>query len=191
MTSQLGTHYEGAILLFTAGCKTSEMEGEAKSKNRRKKLAHSTVLQTAKWSKLQKPFQHTWHFYARFLKEAKQNKNGRPSPGFTGTDWPANGILYLLLRVFWIIVFQQKCAYWDTSGFQEVLPWEMFSTISIHESERCIGHWLLKKWGKTYKSIFSRETCFGRFSGTLLRNVIIQNSPSPPPKKKSISCLTG
>ena len=36
MTSQLGTHYEGAILLFTSGYKTIEMEGEAKSKNRRK-----------------------------------------------------------------------------------------------------------------------------------------------------------
>ena len=36
MTSQLGTHYEGAILLFTSGCKTSEMEGEAEFKNRRK-----------------------------------------------------------------------------------------------------------------------------------------------------------
>ena len=47
MTLQLGTHYEGAILLFTSNCKTSEMEREAKSKNRRK-LAHSTVLQTAK-----------------------------------------------------------------------------------------------------------------------------------------------
>ena len=33
--SQLGTHYEGAILLFTSDCKTSEMEGEAKSKSRR------------------------------------------------------------------------------------------------------------------------------------------------------------
>ena len=32
MASQLGTHYEGTILLFTSGCKTSEMEGEAKSK---------------------------------------------------------------------------------------------------------------------------------------------------------------
>ena len=56
MTSQLGTHYEGAIMLFTSGCKTGEMEGEAKSKNRRKlnlktggkKLTHSPVLQTAK-----------------------------------------------------------------------------------------------------------------------------------------------
>ena len=48
MTSQLGTHYECTILLFTSGCKTSEMKGEAKSKNRRKKLAHSTVLQTDK-----------------------------------------------------------------------------------------------------------------------------------------------
>ena len=48
VTSQLGTQYEGRILLFTSGCKTSEMEGEAKSKNRRKKLAHSTVLQSAK-----------------------------------------------------------------------------------------------------------------------------------------------
>ena len=28
MTSQLGTYYDGAILLFTSGCKTSEMEGE-------------------------------------------------------------------------------------------------------------------------------------------------------------------
>ena len=46
--SQPGTPYEGAILLFISGYKTSEMEGEAKSKNRRKKLAHSTVLQTAK-----------------------------------------------------------------------------------------------------------------------------------------------
>ena len=44
MTSQLGTHYKGAIL-FTSDCKTSEMEGEAKSRNRRRKLAHSTVLQ--------------------------------------------------------------------------------------------------------------------------------------------------
>ena len=39
---------KGAILLFTFDCKTSEMEGEDKSENRRKKLAHSTVLQTAK-----------------------------------------------------------------------------------------------------------------------------------------------
>ena len=31
------------ILLFTFDCKTSEMEGEAKSENRRKTLAHSTV----------------------------------------------------------------------------------------------------------------------------------------------------
>ena len=29
-------------------CKTSEMEGDDKSKNRRRKLAHNTVLQTAK-----------------------------------------------------------------------------------------------------------------------------------------------
>ena len=45
MTSQLG---KGTILLFTFDCKTSEMEGEDKSENRRRKLAHSTVLQTAK-----------------------------------------------------------------------------------------------------------------------------------------------
>ena len=48
MTSQLGTDCEGAILLFTFYCKTSEMEGEDKSENRKRKLAHSTVLQTAK-----------------------------------------------------------------------------------------------------------------------------------------------
>ena len=48
MTSQLGTHYKSAILLFTFDSKTSEMEGEAKSKNRRRKLANSTVFQTAK-----------------------------------------------------------------------------------------------------------------------------------------------
>ena len=48
VTSQLGTQYEGRILLFTSGCKTSEMEGEANSKKRRKKLAHSTVLQSVK-----------------------------------------------------------------------------------------------------------------------------------------------
>ena len=48
MTSQLGTHYKGAILLFTSDFKTSEMEGEAKSKNWRRKLADITVLQTAK-----------------------------------------------------------------------------------------------------------------------------------------------
>ena len=29
-------------------CKTSEMEGQYKSENKRRKLAHSTVLQTAK-----------------------------------------------------------------------------------------------------------------------------------------------
>ena len=48
MTSQLGTHCKGAILFFTFDCKTSEMEREDKSENRRRKLAHSTVLQTAK-----------------------------------------------------------------------------------------------------------------------------------------------
>ena len=37
-----------AILLFTFDCKTSKMEGEDKSENRRRKLAHSTVLQMAK-----------------------------------------------------------------------------------------------------------------------------------------------
>ena len=48
MMSQLGTYYKGAIPLFTFDCKVNEMEGEGKPKNRRKKLAHSTVLQTAK-----------------------------------------------------------------------------------------------------------------------------------------------
>ena len=48
MTSQLGNDCEGVILLFTFDCKTSEMEGEDKSENRKRKLAHSTVLQTAK-----------------------------------------------------------------------------------------------------------------------------------------------
>ena len=97
-----------------------------------------------------------------FLRQ-NDKKNGRPSasPGFT--DWPANGILCLVLRAFWSIVFQQKCAYWDTSGFQEVLPWKRFSTINIREAERFIGHWLPKKWGETFKSIFSRGTFFGRF----------------------------
>ena len=41
MTSLLG---KGTILLFTFDCKTSEMEGEDKSENRRRKLAHSTAL---------------------------------------------------------------------------------------------------------------------------------------------------
>ena len=45
MTSQLG---KDTILLFTFDWKTSELEGEDKSENRRRKLAHSTVLQTAK-----------------------------------------------------------------------------------------------------------------------------------------------
>ena len=43
-------HYKGTILLFTSDCKTHEMEGEAKSKNRGRKL---------------------WHFYAHFPKGGK------------------------------------------------------------------------------------------------------------------------
>ena len=70
------------------------------------------------------------------------------------------------------ILKQQKCAYWDTSGFQEVTLRK-----SIRKAERFIGHWLPKKWGKTCKSIFSRETFFGRVFGTLPRNVSIQNPP--------------
>ena len=45
MMSQLG---KGTIPLFTFDCKTSEMAGIDKSENRRRKLAYSTVLQTAK-----------------------------------------------------------------------------------------------------------------------------------------------
>ena len=42
------TNCKGPNLLFTFDCKTSEMEGEDKSENRRRKLAHITVLQMAK-----------------------------------------------------------------------------------------------------------------------------------------------
>ena len=122
-----------------------------------------------------------------FLKEAKRKKNGGPSPGFT--NWPANGIFCLVLRAFWSIVFQQRRAYWDTSRFQVV--WETFSTINRGEKERFIGHWLPKKWGKTCKSIFSLETFFGRFSGTLPRNVSIQNPPPPPKKNDFFSDWVG
>ena len=47
VTSQRGTYCKGAILLFTFDGKTSEMEGEDKSDNRKRKLAHSSVLKTA------------------------------------------------------------------------------------------------------------------------------------------------
>ena len=79
-------------------------------------------------------------------------------------------------------MFHQKCACWDTSGFQEVLIWDRFSTINVREAERFIGC-----DRKDLQIDFSRETFFGRFLGTppsLPRNVSIQNPPPPPPKKK-------
>ena len=51
-----------------------------------------------------------------------------------------------------------------------------------HETERLIGHWLPKKWGKTCKLIFFQRNVLGRFFATLPSNFSIQN-PSPPPKK--------
>ena len=100
-------------------------------------------------------------------------------------DWPANRILCLVLRAFWSIMFQQKCAFWDTSGFQEVLPWP--STLRKVQYRQCTRsqkiHWTLmtQEMREDLQIDFSQETFFGFFFGTLTWNVSIQ---SPPPPKK-------
>ena len=68
MMSQLGTHYKGAILLFTSDCKTSEMEGEAKSKNRRRKL---TLLCCRRPNKVSCKNHSNTPFHAHFHKGGK------------------------------------------------------------------------------------------------------------------------
>ena len=71
MTSQLDTHYKGAILLFTFDCKTSEMEGELNLKTEESWL---TVL-CCRWPNKVRCKNHSntpgisMH---TFLKEAKQ-----------------------------------------------------------------------------------------------------------------------
>ena len=119
-----------------------------------------------------------------FLKKAKRKKIGWPPPGFT--DWPANGIICLVLWVFWSIMFQQKCAYWDPSGFQEVLPWlGTLAKVQYHQYTRSQKiHWTLitQKRREDLQIDFSQETFFGCFFGTLPWNVSVQN-PLPPPKE--------
>ena len=89
-------------------------------------------------------------------------------------------------------MLQQKCAYWDTSGFQEVLPWFYLylEKGSVHQYMRIRKiQWTLitQEMREDLHIDFSRETFFGRFFGTLPRNVSIQNPP-PPPKKKIDFC---
>ena len=94
-------------------------------------------------------------------------------------------MIFLVLRVFWSIMFQQKCAYWDPSGFQEVLPWlGTLAKVQCHQyTRRQKIHWTLitQEMREGLQIDFSQETFFGCFFGTLPWNVSIQN---PPPKKK-------
>ena len=186
MTSQLGTHYKGAILLFTFDCKTSEMEGTLNLETEEKSWL--TVLCCRRPNKVSCKNHSNTRGISMYtsLKEAKRKQNGRPSPGFT--DWPANGILCLELEAFWSIVFQQKSAYWDTSGFQEVLPWERFSTISIREPKNSLDTDYPRNEGSLANGVFSRKTFFGRFFGPY-RETSVSKIPLPPPK--SISCRIG
>ena len=85
-----------------------------------------------------------------------------------------------------IIMFRQKCAYWDPSGFQEVLPWfGTLAKVQYHQYTRSQKiHWTLitQEMREDLQIDFSQETFFGCFFGTLPWNVSIQN-PLPPPKK--------
>ena len=115
-----------------------------------------------------------------FRKEAKwkQSKNGRPTPGIT--DWPADGILYLVLWAFWSILFQQKCAYLDTSGFQEVLPWESFSTINIDSLN--IDY---RRNNETFANrFFSEERYLDVSLGPYWETSVSKITPPPPLKNR-------
>ena len=185
MTSQLGTHHKGAILLFISDCKTSEMEGEAKSKNRRRKLAHSVVLQTAKYSKLQNPFQHTWHFYACFPKGGKtktkmddlrqDSQNGLPTEYFALCSEP----------------FEASC--FSRSG--TTVDFKRFylgqsPVLSIYAKPKdSLDIDYPGNEGRLANRFFPRNVLWDPPS--LPRNVSIQNPPSPPPPKKSISFRIG
>ena len=87
-------------------------------------------------------------------------------------------------------MLHQKCAYWDTSGFREVLPWlSTLEKVQYHQHMKSRKiHWTLitEEMREGLQIDFSQETFFECFFGTLLWNISVQNPPPPPQKKKSI-----
>ena len=59
-------------------------------------------------------------------------------------------------------MFHQKCTYWDTSGFQEVLLWlGTLGKVQYHQYKRI--HWTLitQEIRENLQIDFSQETFFG------------------------------
>ena len=174
MMSQLDTHFKGAIL-FTSDCKASKMEGEAKSKNRRK-LA---LVADGQQSKLLKPFQQSWHFYAQFPKGGKTRTKMDDLRQDSQTGLPTE-YFALCSEHFEASCFSRSVLIGTPVDFKRFYL-EKVSVPSIHAKMKdSLDIVYPRNEARLANRFFLEKTFFGHFFGTLPRNVSIQ---IPPAKK--------
>ena len=184
MTSQLGTCYEGAILLFTSGCKTSGMEGEAKSKKGEKVgtqycVTDGQIKQAAKAIPAHLAFLCTLS-----QREAKQKQKWMT---FTKIHMHRlacqQNTLPCAPKHFEASCFSRSVLIGTPVDFKRFYL-EEGSVPSIYAKPKdSLDINYSKNEGRLANQFFLQKRSLDVSLGTLLRNVSIQNSPPPPPKK--------
>ena len=176
MTSQLGTHYKDAILLFTSDCKTSEWRGKLNLKKEVLCCRRPNKVSCRNHSNTPGISMHT------FPKEAKRKQNWMTFARIHRLVCQWN-TLSCALSILKHRVSAEVCLL----GHQCISRGFTLRKVQYHQyTESRKIHWTLftQEMRKDLQIDSSRKTFFGRFFGTLPRNVSIQRLLPPPQKKK-------
>ena len=191
MTSQLGTYCKGVILLFTFDCKTSKMEGEDKSENKRRKLAHSTVLQTPNKVSCKNHSNTPDISMQTFLKEAKRKQKCMTFARIHRLACQRNN-LSCAPSILKHHVSAEVCLLghqWISRGFTLTRYLGKGSVPSIYEKPKDSLDTYCPRNEKRLANLFFPRNLLWMFlwDPTVKR----QYPKSPPPRKKSISFRIG
>ena len=133
-----------------------------------------------------KKFQHTWYFYAHFPKvgKTKTKMDDLHQDSRAQTGLPTEYFV-LCSGHFEASCFSKSVLSGTPVDFKRFYLEEGSAPSIDTKPKDSLNIDYSRNEGKAANQFFSQETFFGRFFGTLPRNVSIQNSSLPPPQKKT------